>query len=240
VKLTLSLASVAAVAALIGCGPSIDPAAKADVDARIATLRPNSVTVSAPAPTANESMPLAVGQWAEYKIIRPDGLPSFLTQKIVAEVDGAFLIEIVHDAYEGHTAEQLLVAVGDRLDPKKVELRAVKLKDAKGRVTILAPANLLVARNGLGPVDLYWEDAVSVSLANHWRGTPQASTVVTAGRFEACYFIRSAQKRVRRPWVFESWSHPSVPLGGLVRKQDNRGSVSELVAYGISGARSDF
>jgi hypothetical protein len=240
VNVTLGLASVTVAAALIGCGPSIDPAAKADVDARIANLRLNPVTVPAPAPPANESMPLAVGQWAEYKIMSQDRLPSLLTQKIVGEIDGAFLVEIVHDTYEGHTAEQLLVAVGDRMDPKKVELRAVKLKDAKGRVTTLSQTNLLVARNGLGPVDLYWEDAVSVSLANHWRGATQASTVVAAGRFEACYFIHSAQRRMRRPWIFESWSHPAVPLGGLVRQQDDRGFVSELVAYGISGAQSDF
>jgi hypothetical protein len=41
-------------------------------------------------------------------------------------------------------------------------------------------------------------------------------------------------------WVFDVWSHPSVPLGGLVRRQDNRGFVSGLVAYGTTGAQSDL
>jgi hypothetical protein len=239
-KLRLGLGSMTVASVLIGCAPSIDPAAKADVDARIARLRANPITIPAPASAANESMALAVGQWAEYKITTHDGQPAFLTQKIVGEVGGALLVEIVHDTYQGHTAEQLLVVVGDRMDPNKIELRAVKTKDAKGRVTTLSHTDLWVARNYLGPVDIYWDDAVAVSLAVHWQGKPQASTVVTAGRFEACYFTRITQSKTPQAGVTESWSHPSVPLSGLVRKQNNRGFVSELVAYGTSGARSDF
>lgn len=236
-KASLGFAAVAA--AFIGCAPAIDPAAKADVDARVAQLRASATIVPAPAPDASESMSLAVGQWAEYEIMGHDGQPKFLTQKIVGEVGGAFLVELVHDDYQGHTAEQLLVAVGDRRDPAKVELRAVKKKDVKGRVTTLSQADLWIARNHMGPVDVYWDDAVAVSLVARWRGRTQASTVVPAGHFEACYFSHVTQSKPAAR-VTESWSHPAVPLSGLVRKQDNRGFVSQLVAFGTGGARSDF
>jgi hypothetical protein len=232
----LGLVALTVAAALIGCGPSIDPAAKADIDARIATLRARSITIPAPAADTFESMPLAIGQWAQYKMTLPNGESKFLTQKIVGEEGGALLVEIVHDTYQGRTEEQLLVAVGNQRDPGKVELRAVKIRDAKGHLTTLSQTQLWVARTHLGPDNIYWEDAIGVSLVTNWQGTPQSSTAVIAGRFEGCYLRRAS----RQSWVFDAWSHPSVPLGGLVRKQDNRGFVSELVAYGTSGAQSDL
>lgn len=228
----LGCLSAAVAALLTGCVPSIDPAAKANVDARIARLRAQTVTIPAPAPEAIESMAPAVGQWAQYKMTLPNGEAKFLMQKIVGEEGGALLVEIVHDAYQGRSVEQLLVAVGDRRDPKKVELRAVKVKDEKGRLTMLSRTDLWVARNRMGPVSIYWDDAMDVSLVISWRGKPQASTAVVAGRFEGCYHTRAP--------MGEAWSHPSVPLGGLVRKQDKQGFASELVAYGTSGAQSDL
>jgi hypothetical protein len=97
----------------------------------IAKLRAQSITIPAPAGDTIESLPLVVGQWAQYKMTLHDGQSKFLTQKIVGEEAGALLVEIVHDSYQGRTVEQLLVAVGNQRDPEKVKLRAVKIKDAK-------------------------------------------------------------------------------------------------------------
>jgi len=230
------LASAVAAALLVGCGPTIDPAAKADIDARIAKLRAQTITIPAPGPEATESMPPAVGQWAEYKLTLDNGQFKFLTQKIVGEEGGALLVEKVHDTYQGRSVEQLLVAIGDGWDPKKVELRSVKVKNEKGYLTTLSRTDLWIARNRMGPASSYWDDALSVSLLNNWRGAPQASIAVIAGRFEGCYHYHTP---ARGPMPGKVWSHPSVPLGGLVRLQEN-GFVSELVAYGTSGARSDF
>src|ERR1022692_1378139 len=99
-----------ALASVLGCAlsstSSIDPAAKMDVDARIAKLRPQSTTIPAPAPEATESMPPAIGQWAQYKMTTHNGESKCLTQKIVGDADGALLVEIVHDTYQGRTVEQ--------------------------------------------------------------------------------------------------------------------------------------
>jgi hypothetical protein len=233
-----------------GCAPSIDAAAKADVDARIANLRAAAGTIAAPARDARESMPLAVGQWAKYKMTTFDGQPKILTQKIVAEEGGAFWFELVHDTYQGRTVEQLLVAVGDRRHPAKVELREVRKKDARGHVITLSRAQLWVARNGLGPDDIYWDDALAMSRIVQWSGLPQQPTVVPAGHFEGCYRRHvETPWRNRETWVQDSWSHPAVPLSGLVRmkfqdpvdgQREGRWLVSELAAYGTTGARSEF
>ena len=47
--------------ASMGCGPSIDAAAKADIDGRVAALHASSD--SFPAPTDFVPMPLVAGQW---------------------------------------------------------------------------------------------------------------------------------------------------------------------------------
>ncbi len=151
----LGLTFMAAAMLLAGCGTSVDPAAKADIDTRIAGLRAQTSTISVPASDAVESIAPAVGQWAEYKLTQTNGQPKFLSQKIVGEEGGALLVEIVHETYQGRRVEQLLVAVGDTRDPKKVELRAVKIKDEKGRLTSLSRADLWVARNHMGPANIY-------------------------------------------------------------------------------------
>jgi hypothetical protein len=222
--------------ALAACGPTIDPAAKADLDARIAKLRDASITIPAPKAGAFTSMPSAPGQWARYRMTLQDGEPKLLTQKVIGEEGGALWYEMVHETYEGRTVEQFLVAAGNG----PLELRAVRTKDAKGRVTTLSQAALWAAKNQMGPTDIYWMDAVAVSRSHQWRDLPQASTTVPAGLFEGCYRSHTMIKGSRHPWAQDAWSHPDVPLGGLVRKQDDRGFVVELVAYGMTGAHSDF
>ena len=209
------------------------------MDARIANLRDRSTTVPAPPAGAFASMPSAPGQWVQYKMTLFDGEPKFLTKKVIGEEGGALWYEIVHETYEGRTIEQLLVAGGDRTDPEQVELRAVRKKDEKGQVTTLSRADLWDAKHQMGPADIYMEHAVAASLIIHWRGLPQESTIVPAGQFEGCYRRHTEITRGKKR-VEDSWSHPEVPLGGLVRMQIDPRYVVELVAYGMTGARSDF
>ena len=81
------------------CGPSIDPAAKADIDRRVATLAPGAQTF--PAPAVFAPRPMAVGQWTMHKMLDDKGQPSFMTYKIVGEEAGAFWIEVVREDYFG-------------------------------------------------------------------------------------------------------------------------------------------
>src|SRR5256885_15275936 len=89
-----------------GCGPSIDAAARADVDQRVAALSPPARSFSAPASAT--PMPLAVGQWVTYKFMNQKGEPSFMTLKLVGQEGSAFWYETLHESYYGKTASRML------------------------------------------------------------------------------------------------------------------------------------
>ena len=136
---SLSVATVAAAVALSACGPSIDPAAKADIDRRVSVLQPGPNAVPAPAPGMFAPMPFAVGQWTQYKMMNDKNEPSFITYKVVGQDGDAVWLEIVNESYTGRTIQKMLVAFGSRMDPNQVEIRAVSTKDAKGRVQEMPP-----------------------------------------------------------------------------------------------------
>ena len=220
-----------AVMAVGACGPSIDPAAKADIDRRVGLLQAGTTAV--PAPTVFEPMPLAAGQWSQYKMIDDKGQPSFMTYKILAEEGGAFWLETVRETYTGRMMQKMLVAFGDRRDPTQIEIRAIKTKDAKGNVNELPPAMMPLLQST-------YRGIVS-GMVVHWQGLPQEGTTVPAGRFDGCFHVRSEAQW--GPWksVADNWAHPAVPLSGSVRVQgvDHPFSM-ELVAFGLRGATDDF
>jgi hypothetical protein len=217
--------------AAIGCGPSIDPAAKADIDARVGRLgRP---TQSYGAPTSFEPMPLAVGQWTEHKLIDQDGQPSFLTYKVVGQENNAFWLEMAQDRYTGHTVTKLLMSIGDRRTPSSIVVHAMKMKDKNGRITELQPEMLSL----MGSL---FQGAVSM-LVISWQGQPQEDAAAPAGTFPGCYKARTDASW--GPWssASMSWSHPAVPLSGMVRSVGiDRPNTMELVAFGLSGAVSEL
>jgi hypothetical protein len=217
---------------LAGCGPSIDPAAKADIDGRVAALKGSGQAF--PAPTGFVPMPLAVGQWTQYKVINDRGEPSFFTHKIVGEQGGAFWLESVHEGYTGRTIQKVLVSFGNRTDPSQVEIRAIKTRDAKGRVNEIPPSVLAMMQS-------LYRSAVSM-LSVTWQGAPQEAASVPAGAFQACYRVRA---EVQWGGMFkstsDSWSHPAVPLSGMVRSQGvDKPITMELVAFGLTGAQSEL
>lgn len=223
--LALSLTGTAA------CGPSIDPAAKADIDRRVAMLKPGAATV--PAPTGFTPMPLATGQWTQYKMVNDKGQPSFFTQKIIGQEGDAFWIETVTEGYEGRMVTKLLASFGSRTDPGQVQILAMATKDHKGNVNEL-PREMMPMMQGM------YKSAVSMLIIN-WQGLPQEATVVPAGRFESCFKARTEAKW--GPWssVSDAWAHPAVPLSGTVRSQGvDKPFTMELVAFGTSGAKSEF
>ena len=217
--------------ALAGCGPSIDPAAKADIDGRMAALQAGGSTI--PAPLSFEPMPLVGGQWSQYKMIDDQGRPSFLTYKVLGEEGGAYWIETLHESYYGRTAQKMLIAFGSRTDPSLIEIRAVVTLDRRGNINPMPP--------GMMPMLQSMFKGVVSALVINWQGMPQESAAVPAGRFDGC--VRARSEAQWGPWksTADSWRHPAVPLSGLVRSQGvDRPFTMELVAFGMSGATPDF
>ena len=93
--------AVAVALSSAACGPSIDPAAKADIDRRVSVLQAGSNAVPAPAPGMFAPMPFAVGQWTQYKMTNDKNEPSFLTYKVIGQDGDAVWLEIVNESYHG-------------------------------------------------------------------------------------------------------------------------------------------
>ena len=217
-------------AALVGCGPSIDPALKADIDRRNSALGPPAQ--SFPAPTEFIPKPLQVGQWTQHRIVR-DKEPSFLTYKVVGQISDAFWVESVFEGYTGRTVTKILLAIPNRLDPNSIEIRGVVMKDRNGHVNSF-DGPMLQMMQGM------YRGAVS-NLIVTWQGQPQEDAVVPAGKFTGCFKMRSDAQW--GPWKTSStsWSHAAVPLSGMVRSEGiDHPSTMELIAFGMSGAVSEL
>lgn len=226
-----SLALVVVTALLAGaCGPSIDAAAKSDVDRRVASLSANAQNF--PTPSGATPMPLAVGQWITYKFVNNKGEPSFLTLKLVGQEGPAFWYETAHESYYGKTATRMLVDFGDRKRPDSIVIKSAKLKDSKGRVTEY-PESLIgmmnsILRGQLGPI------------AFDWTGLPQEDASVPAGKFAGCYKGNSEVSVAGFKANSVVWGHTAVPLSGMVRSVSDKNDTTELVAFGTTGAQSEF
>lgn len=217
--------------ALTACGPSIDAAAKADIDARVSRLTPAPHVFGTP--TANFPVPIAVGQWAQYKFVDDKGQPSFLTMKIVGQVGAAFFYETVTEAYTGKTAMKMLVDFGDRRSPESINILQARLRDQKGEIIDYPPSLIgmmnATLRGALGPITITWQ------------GLPQEDAVVPAGRFVGCFKADSTAAWGPFRSASRVWSHPAVPLSGMVRSQGlDSPTAGELVAFGMTGATSEL
>jgi len=220
------------VVTLAACGPSIDPAAQADIDRRVAALQ-STAGAPVPPPTTYEALPLAAGQWSTYKMTDDKGQPGFLTYKILAEEGGAFWIEVMNERYTGVTTQKMLVAFGSRIDPSQLDIRAVVTRDQRGNVTEMPPVMIPLIRSTL--------QGILASMVINWQGLPQEPAVVPAGRFDGCF--RSRTSAQWGPWksTADAWAHPMVPLSGIVRTQGlDHPFTMELVAFGMTGATADF
>lgn len=224
-------AFVGVVLLAVGCGPSIDPAAKADIDARVQALTAPKNTF--PAPTVFEPAPFAVGQWIRLKLVDDKGQPSFMTQKITGQDGDAFWFEMVTEAYTGKTLVKILMAVANRTDPNTIDIRGGAMKDNKGNVTIFEGPLLSMMRG------TYKEMMATMVIT--WQGLPQENAVVPAGAFASCFKGRTDV--AWGPWrsATTSWSHPAVPISGMVKAVGiDKPTTMELVDFGTSGAVSEF
>jgi hypothetical protein len=216
---------------LSACGPSIDGAAKTDIDQRLAVLAPSGQTFPVPAVLVPKT--LVVGQWTLYKLVGDKGEPSLVTHKIVGEEGGAFWVETANESYYGKTVTKILLSIGDRTNPSTMQIHVVKMKDKKGKVSELSgPA--------IQPMQSMWQGSVNM-LAVSWQGLPQEGTLVVAGSFAGCFKARTDASW--GPWhaLSTTWMHPAVPISGLVRSVGiDRPTTMELIGFGEAGATTEI
>jgi hypothetical protein len=152
---------------------------------------------------------------------------------VVGQDGDAFWIESLQETYSGRTVTKILLSIPNRMDPASIQIRGVVTKDRNGHVqTIDGP--VLSMMQGM------FRGAVS-NLIVSWQGQPQEDASVPAGTFAGCFKMRTdAQWGVWKS-ASMSWSHPAVPLSGMVRSEGiDKPSSMELVAFGQSGAVSEL
>lgn len=217
--------------ALAACTPSINQAAKSDLDRRMVAMTPSDRQVEAP--TSQAPPPLAVGQWITVRQIDKEQRPSLSTYKIVGADGDAYWVELTIDSYFGSSGMRMLVAFGDRTDPGRFELRAAFTRDNDGNVNEAPPPLLSMMRSTFQPV--------LDSLVVRWNDLPQADAAVIAGRFAGCYHGRSTIAVAGMSSTSDVWWHPGVPINGLVKAVGvGEPTSSELVDFGFEGATSTF
>jgi len=215
----------------LACGPSIDAAAKADIDRRVAAMAPSGQPFAAP--TGIVPKPVAQGQWTLHKLTNEKGEVSLLTYKIVGEDAGAFWIEVANESYYGKTVTKLLLALGDRQNPSTMEIRAVKLMDKHGKVTEIQGPMIQLMKS-------VWQSSVNM-LAASWQNLPQESVDVVAGNFVLCFKARTEASWGVWHAASTTWMHPVVPISGLVKSVGiDKPSTMELVGFGDEGAKSEI
>ena len=209
------------------CGPTIDRAARADVDRLSATVKPKTRLV--PADARPSTIPLSPGQWTAYRLTRTDGTPSFIVFKVVGEVAGGYLIQSDSVSYGGRAAMRVLLRlVGSADAPRAVEVVSVAIKAKDGRMVEQRASILPLLRAPLQRA-FSW-------LITDWRGLSRESVTVTAGTFEGCFRRHGVTDWGHVHEVSDSWSHPAVPIFGLVlSKGAEKPYTMDLIGFGLGG-----
>ena len=230
--LTLVVVAFAlATSLLAACGPSIDAAAKADLDRRLAQLPASEETF----PPSESYLPMAfvIGQWTEHRITDDKGRVSLVTYKLVGQDNGAYWIETVTESYEGREAVKMLVALLSGRDPAGMEIRAIRIKKGKGAPVDVDPGSLLEVRT-------HYRAALDL-LAMTIETEDKDDARVPAGHFIGCYKVETPGAWGPWPTASVVCSHPSVPLSGVVRATPvGKMGLMELVNFGVTGAESEF
>lgn len=215
----------------LSCGPQINPAAKADVDRQVLSLTHKKNAY--PKLELFVPRPLAVGQWTQMKMVDEKGQASIHTYKITGESGGAFWFEVVNESYFGKSVTKILLLFGDRKNPNTMEIRQVVTKDKDGQVNVLEGPMLTLMKS-------MWSDTVNL-LSITWEGQQQEDVTVLSGKFAGCYKVRSDANFGPFHSASMTWSHPAVPINGLVKSVSlNRPSTLELIAFGDKGAKSEI
>lgn len=213
------------------CGPSINQAAKTDIDRKVASL--STSAQGFPAPKAFEPMPVAVGQWSEYWATNDKGEPSFMRMKVVGESAGAHWFEIESETYYGKSAMLYLMSFGDRKNIDTIEIKTVRQMDNDGKVQEFPPELI-------GMMQSIYKKNLGVLIIS-WENKPQEDASSPAGKFASCYKVKSDVSIMGYNSSSMSWSHPSIPLSGMVKSEgiDNKNTMV-LTAFGTAGAKSVF
>jgi hypothetical protein len=216
--------------AVVGCG-RINETYKREVDGKVAALQASSTTYPA---QDGSPMPLAVGQWVDYKLTGSNKRPGFVSYKVVGQQGSAFWVETILTTYQGKQETRMLVDFGNRTDPATFRVHSVVMR-SNGKLLDYTPATMQL-------MQALWKPVMS-SFALDWSASaPREAARAGAGDFAGCYRRRLTLNVGPYQQLTDAWLHPAVPINGIVRSASvgKNPSITELIAFGTDGAKSSF
>jgi hypothetical protein len=116
---------------------SIDPAAKAALDQKLAQLQPSPETY--PPSEIYNPMTFAVGQWTQHHVKKGKDGPELLTYKLVDKDERGFWLETLKETYSGREVAKMHVFLSAGRDPTGMEIRAIRVRKNKEPFADLDP-----------------------------------------------------------------------------------------------------
>lgn len=229
----LRLISLAALALVAACGPSIKPAMQQATDARISSY---SSRANVGAPSSYAPREWKAGQWIAYRSTDGDKPPSVTVMKVLAGGADGYVIETETQDYYGRsvtkayyktmptTADAAMDALYKVVTQQNND-PAQEFDFASNPMAEFMKATMKHVASGLtGPTDVTNHPKESVTVA--------AGSFAGAAKFDAKVSFGPVSRNIT------AWFHPAVPLNGSLKSIDGKGWTTELLAYGESGATS--
>ncbi len=213
--------------AATACSPSINPALRADVDARAAALSIKEIAY--PAPTTDVVIDPVAGSWSTMKVTDKNGHISFVTYKLLERNGQTLTMETSNDSYYDSSVHQITVVYSSDWMPQ--EFLAYRTQDKDGKVTDMEGPTLSL----MNSIMRSWLPSIIVRV----EGLPREDAIVAAGTFQQCGKTRYDAQIGFIKTSSEVWLHPTVPFGSVKSVGDN-GTLTELVDFGTSGATAAF
>ena len=179
-------------------------------------------------------IPLAVGQWAEYKLIGSNKRPGFAKYQVVGQQGDAFWVETTLTTYTGKQETRMLVDFGDRTTPETFKVHAVEMRSNDKPIEI-TPGTMQL-------MQAMWKPILSNFVIDWSSNAVREDASAEAGQFAGCYRQRMRINAGPYHQDTDAWLHPAVPINGVVRSASigKNPSTTVLVAFGTEGATSAF
>ena len=149
---------------------------------------------------------------------------------VVGQQGNAYWFETTQESYYHRNDIRLLIAIGDRRDPATYDVQNFAMR-TDGKLQDYPPGMLGLFKSLYKPI--------VDNLVVNWVNLPREGVRVAAGEFESCFKQRASFSFGPYRQTSDGWSHPSVPINGLVRSVGvDKPITMELVAFGTEARRA--
>ena len=176
---------------------------------------------------------LAVGQYVEYRM-RGDGNLKRYAWAVVGKEDGLLWMQLVSDVENQEYAMQMLVDAQDATQIDNAKPKKIRFKMPNGKVQEIG-GRMLAMSNQMTKKNRFFIDMTEEKVAAGAR----EDVKVKSGSFPGAFKWKGSTKYDGKRNVTTFWSHPSVPITGIVKANDGR-RTWELSSYGEKGAKKEF